>query len=84
MAKKPEVKLEATPETWSPDEQARAALELGRLRGHIDRLKCAVDRIHRARKCPDTILLEQKAQILADAAEADSALVDLGALLVKL
>lgn len=70
MAKKPEVKLEATPETWSPEDLAVWTLGIGRVRGQIDLLKATVDRIHRARKCPDGMFVAQKAEVLADVVDA--------------
>jgi len=70
MAKKPEAKLEATPETWSPEDLALWTLKIGHVRGTIDLLKATVDRIHRARRCPDGMFVAQRAEVLDDAVQA--------------
>ena len=51
--------VEPTFDTWSPDDVILASLALGELRSAIDAVKAASDKLHRARRCPDHLLVAQ-------------------------
>lgn len=66
-------------DTWDRDDIVQAELAVGKFRGAIDAAKAVADKLHRARKCPDRLLIAQFGELEKDISALTAAAVNLAA-----